>query len=175
MIALLFALNSAWAGSHAGVSLPDSAKAGDTALVLNGMGLREKYMLDIYVAGLYLESKSSDAQAIIDADEAKQLVMVLKMDLGKDKLSESITEAVAGKGLSAEAMKGINQIAAWMTDVSEGDKVILEYVPGTGTSLYIRGQKKGTVQGFEVAKGLFAIYLGNPPVTKDLKNGLLGK
>ncbi len=175
MIALLVALNSAWAGTTAGVTLPESAQVGDATLVLNGMGLREKYMLDIYVAGLYLEAKSADAQAIIDADEAKQLVMVLKMDLGGEKLSDSITEAVRGKGLSTQALAGLDQIAAWMTDVSEGDKVVLEYAPETGTSLYIRGQKRGTVEGFEVAKGLFAIFLGSTPVTKDLKNGLLGK
>mgnify|MGYP002630791433 CR=1 FL=1 len=175
MIALLLTLSNASAGSLAGVTLPETAKAGDSALVLNGMGLREKYMLDVYVAGLYLASKSRDAQSIIDADEAKQLVMVMKMDLGQQKLSESITEAITGKGLSAEAVKGIHQIAGWMQDVSEGDKVMLEYVPGLGTSLYVRGSKRGTVEGLAVAQGLFAIFLGDPPVTKDLKNGLLGR
>ena len=39
------------AGSMAGVDLPDTAQVGSTTLVLNGMGLRTKMMVKVYVAG----------------------------------------------------------------------------------------------------------------------------
>src|SRR5947209_15933138 len=42
------------AGTLAGVTLPDSVQAGSESLVLNGMGLRKKLFIKVYVAGLYL-------------------------------------------------------------------------------------------------------------------------
>ena len=47
LIQLLFGI--AHAASLAGVTVPDSATVGGSTLVLNGMGLREKYFIDIYV------------------------------------------------------------------------------------------------------------------------------
>lgn len=39
------------------------------------MGLRTKFMVKVYVAGLYLDQKSSDASAILQADAPKRIVM----------------------------------------------------------------------------------------------------
>jgi hypothetical protein len=65
------------AASLAGVTLPDTAQVGGTTLVLNGLGLRTKFVVKVYVAGLYLDKKSADADAIIKADAPKQIVMPL--------------------------------------------------------------------------------------------------
>ena len=51
------------AASLAGVNLPDTVKAGGTTLVLNGMGLRTKFSVKVYVGGLYLQQKSSETPA----------------------------------------------------------------------------------------------------------------
>ena len=46
--------------------------------VLNGGGLREKYgFMDLYVGGLYLNKKSSDADKIIMADENMGIRIVI--------------------------------------------------------------------------------------------------
>lgn len=39
------------AASLAGVTLPDTEQVGGTKLVLNGLGLRTKFMVKVYVAG----------------------------------------------------------------------------------------------------------------------------
>ena len=39
-----------YAENLAGVSMPDSTKVNNETLILNGLGLREKYWVDIYVA-----------------------------------------------------------------------------------------------------------------------------
>jgi hypothetical protein len=49
-----------WAGELAGVTLDDTVTLNDADLVLNGMGLRKKLWVEVYVAGLYLPSKTSD-------------------------------------------------------------------------------------------------------------------
>ena len=53
------------AGELAGVTLPDTLKAGEKTLKLNGLGLRKKAVFKVYVGGLYLESPSKDASAIL--------------------------------------------------------------------------------------------------------------
>ena len=39
------------AGSLAGATLPDTEQVGRTKLALNGLGLRTKFMVKVYVAG----------------------------------------------------------------------------------------------------------------------------
>ena len=63
------------AGQLAGVTLPDQVSVRGQTLVLNGLGLREAtvLMVNVYVAGLYVEIKSSDPDVILKADRTKQL------------------------------------------------------------------------------------------------------
>jgi Chalcone isomerase-like len=68
------------AASLAGVTLPDTVTVGNTQLLLNGLGLRTKFMVTVYVAGLYLAQKSSDADAVVKADEAKRMSCVSCME-----------------------------------------------------------------------------------------------
>ena len=64
-----------------GVEIPDSLQKDGTSLVLNGAGIRTKWMMNIYVGGLYLEAAGSDAAGIVAADEpmAIRLQMVSGM------------------------------------------------------------------------------------------------
>ena len=63
------------ADTLADVTLPETMTVGNKTLVLNGMGVRSKFFVKVYVAGLYLEKKSGDASAIIQADAAKRIVL----------------------------------------------------------------------------------------------------
>lgn len=175
MLAALLCLLSADAATLAGVTLPDSATVGGQPVVLNGIGLREKYMIDVYVAGLYLTSKTTSAEQAITQDAPKRIVMSMVRDLTKEQLAESIQEAAAKQSLSAEAQAGIDQLSGWMAAVPEGGKVVLDYIPGQGTSLSISGSSKGTVAGTATMQAIWRIYLGSPPVTEDLRRGLLGQ
>ena len=56
-----------------GVEFKDEITIGKEKLVLNGLGLREKYWFDLYVAGLYLKNKSTNATEIINNNETKVL------------------------------------------------------------------------------------------------------
>lgn len=64
-LVLALAAGHAAAAEVAGVKLEDKASLGGKELVLNGAGLRTRFMLKIYVAGLYLaEKKGSAADAV---------------------------------------------------------------------------------------------------------------
>ena len=83
---------AALAGELAGATLPDTLKAGEKTLKLNGLGLRKKAVFKVYVGGLYLESPSKDAGAILGADQAKAIRMHFLRDLTKAQLVEAFQE-----------------------------------------------------------------------------------
>ena len=65
----------AWSAELAGVTLPNTTEVAGEILKLNGIGLREKFWIDIYVAGLYLPSYQKNAQSVINADIPKKLAL----------------------------------------------------------------------------------------------------
>ena len=90
---MVVSMSNLHAASLAGVTMPDTAQVGSTKLVLNGLGLRTEYMVKVYVAGLYLEQKSSDAGAIIKADAPKQIVMQFLHGASKSQMANAFKES----------------------------------------------------------------------------------
>jgi hypothetical protein len=159
------------------VTLPDTVQVGGKTLVLNGLGLRTKAIFKIYVAGLYLEQKSSDANAIIKADAPKQIVMKFVHGASKSQMSDAFDESF--KDNSPDAMKtmkaDIDRLLAALEPVKTGDQMVFTYVPGTGTTLAINGSDKLTIAGPAFGPVLFSVWLGPKPPNADLKKGMLGQ
>ena len=174
VLASTFALDAA---SLAGVTLPDTAQVGGKTLVLNGLGVRKDYMVKVYVGGLYLEQKSSDANAIIKSDEPKQIVMKFLHGASKSQMTNAFDESFKDNTPDAEkTMKGdIDRLLGALTPVKTGDEMVFTYVPGTGTTLLINGSQKLTIAGPAFGSVLFSVWLGPKPPTADLKKGMLGQ
>ena len=65
-------------------------------------------------------------------------------------------------------------VGAMISDVVEGDQIVMTYVPGKGTIVSVKGAEKGVIEGKDFADALFAVWLGANPVQEDLKKALLG-
>ncbi|MCA3011106.1 MAG: chalcone isomerase family protein, partial [Myxococcaceae bacterium] len=89
---LLFGLVAApaLAGELEGVKMADDVVVEGRALKLNGMGLRRKFIVDVYVAGLYVEHPSRDAAAILAADEARRVELRMSRDLDPATIVEAV-------------------------------------------------------------------------------------
>ncbi len=165
------------AASLAGVTLPDTAQAGNTTLVLNGLGLRKKAVFKVYVAGLYLEQKSSDAGAIINANGPRRIVMHFVRGVSKSQLADAFDESF--KNNSPDASKtvkpDIDRFLGALEPVKEGDQMVLTYLPGAGTTVAINGKEKLAIATPAFAPVLFSVWLGPKPPNADLKKGLLGQ
>lgn len=179
MFAALFAafLSVAQAGTLAGVTLPDSltSDSGQT-LVLNGLGLREKFFFDIYVGGLYLPAKTHDAASAISQDVPKRIVMrFVYSKVTAQQMIDTFEENFVKNPQAASLKAEIAKLESVMTtDIVAGDTVTLDYVPGRGTSVSIKGVTKVTIPGVEFMKALWTIYLGPNPAYGPLKDGMLG-
>ena len=168
------ALNAA---SLAGVTLPDSQQVGGKTLVLNGLGLRSKMMVKVYVAGLYLEQKSSDPNAIMKSDTPKRIVMHFIYHPSKSQMADAFNDGFADNSPDAvKTMKAdIDKLNGSLEDLKAGDEMVFTYVPGTGTNLTINGKDKVTIAGQPFAQALLSVWLGPKPPTADVKKGMLGQ
>jgi hypothetical protein len=164
------------AGTLNGVTMPDAVQARGTPLVLNGMGLRTRIGSKIYVAGLYLPQKSSDADAIVKSDTAKRIVLQFLHDVSKSQMTEAFDGAFNDNAPDARnALKAeVDRFLAQLDTVHHGDQMMFTYLPGTGTIFLMNGGEKLTVPGLPFAQLLFSMWLGPKPPNPELKQGLLG-
>jgi len=181
-IAALLAAASlpALAAQVADVSLPDRIQVGGQALVLNGAGLRTKFGLaDIYVLGLYLPAKSSDASAIIGAQSLRRVTLVMKRDLAADTLQHAFHEGLEANVSKTELQQlqpQIEQLDARFEEVGavkRGDVLNLDFGADGSTRISYNGQPKEAVAGAELSSALLQIWLGAHPVQNSLKQALL--
>jgi hypothetical protein len=158
-----------------GVTLPDTMTFDGKSMSLIGVGLRTKWMVKVYVAGLYAEKPTFNAEKFITSDMAKSITLHLVRDVGREKIVESIQDGFAknSKEQLASLQGRLDQLAAAVPDLKSGQELMLTYIPGKGT--LVGGVGKPTViEGKDFADALFAVWLGKDPADSDLKRKLLG-
>ena len=167
------------AGERAGVTLPDQTTVEGRTLVLNGMGLRKATWLRIkvYVAGLYLEERSLDAEGILGPERTKRVVLVFVRAVGREDLLKAWDESFkenAGEDYAALEAR-IATFHGWMPNkVAKGDTFSFTYLPRTGVLVTVKDETRGTIPGADFARSLFANWLGARTPSPALKAGLLG-
>src|SRR6185436_14974476 len=162
----------------AGVNLEDRVTVNGQTLVLNGAGLRKKFIIKVYVGGLYLPVKNANPQTITNTDSARRQVMHFLYSVSKDQMCEAWEEGLKDntKNPSAEVKANFTTLCSWMEPIPKGNRLVLTYVPGSGTTVEINGKAKGTLAGKATADAILATWLGpKPGPGEDFKNGVLGK
>ena len=168
----------ALSAEEAGVTLQDSQFVGTRIVALNGIALREKFFVDVYVAGLYLTEKSSDTATILSKDTARLMVMHFVHDVEAGKINEAWFEGLEDNidPVTPELTAKFEQLAAMMDDIKDGEAMSFAYAPGTGTTVMVRGMNKGTIPGKDFADAILATWIGpKPGPGKNFKKALLGQ
>jgi len=165
------------AADLAGVSVPDSAQVAGANLTLNGVGLRKKFFMKIYVGGLYLPQKSSDAGAIIASTGPDRILMHMIYAVDKEQFADAWHDDFkANNPQDYDALKDkVEQFIAWFSDSKKDDVVTMDWVPGQGTQISWNGTFRGNIPGDDFHKALLEVFLGPNPPTSNLKDGMLGK
>jgi hypothetical protein len=167
----------ALAGTLAGVTLPDKADAKGQSLVLNGMGLRKKFVIKVYVAGLYLPQKEKNAAKILGGDGAHRMVMHFLYGVSKNQMCDAFNEGLEANTPKAgpEVKKAFTTLCGYMEAIDDGKELILTYVPGEGTHVEVNGKSKGVIPGAAAGDAILATWIGpKPGPGEDFKNGVLG-
>jgi hypothetical protein len=165
----------------AGIDLPDEIKveAEGAPLVLNGAGIRKKFFFSIYLASLYLPSRTGDAAVILDADKPNRVRMdMLYSKVDKEKFVEGWNDGFAANHSEqqlAPLKDRVERFNGMFETLREGDRVLFDYLPAVGTRVTINGSERGVIPGHDFNQALLKIWLGDSPVTKSLKRDLLGE
>ena len=168
------------AAELAGVFVEDKIQSsnGET-LVLNGLGLREKLWVDVYVGSLYLEKQSQDVAEIL----SRPGPLRLQLDFIYKKVSPQQMVDTWREGFEknqneetlAQLQERIDQFNGYFSEPAVAkDRFVLDYVPGEGTTISKNGKILGTIEGVVFKNALLEIWLGNHPADKKLKKGMLG-
>jgi len=163
--------------SSGGVTMPNTSEVGGKTLVLNGVGVRAESIVRVYAAGLYLETKSTDADAIIRSNGPKRIVIRFIRSVSKDQLVDAFTESFAKNSRDGldHAQPDIDRLLGSLEPVKAHDEMTFTFVPGVGTTVTTNGHDKLTVSNDAFASVMLSVWLGPNPPTAEVKKGMLGQ
>jgi len=182
LLAALLAATSlapaAQAKEVAGVAVADRIEVGGKTLLLNGAGLRKRFIVKVYVGALYLEARSSDADAIVASDQARVVRMSFLRDVDRESVIRAFHEGFEhnSKGEAAALVPKLDAVGkALPAEIKKGQVLVVSYVPGAGSTLSIDGGTSVQVEGKPFGDALLRNWLGPHPADKDLKEAMLGR
>ena len=171
----------------AGVSMPESCTLGQDNLVLNGAGLREKFSIgvDVYVGGLYLKNKTTNALQIINSDEPMVIRLCMVRNVNAQEFSEN---TLAGFHESSRNL-GINIggidseikrfLSVFSGSISKNDVFDITWSRAEGVRVYKNFSRTPavTIKNMTLKRALFGIWLTNRSEDKlnVLRRGMLGE
>ncbi len=181
-LALLVALavsGGARAANVEGVALDDAIEVAGVPLVLNGAGLRSKFLVSGYVIGLYLPSRTTSAEAVLDGQVRRRVRLVLKRGFGADMMWSFFEDGIRRNATPAELalmekrLWEVERAFREIGEVHKGDVVDIDMAADGSGEVRYRGQLKGSFSGADLSRVLLKIWLGENPVQSDLKEALL--
>src|SRR5579862_974069 len=165
------------AATLAGVTLPDTAEAGGQALVLDGLALRTKFFIKVYVAGLYLPAKEHSPAKVLGADTPRRMSFHFVYSVSAKQMCDAWDEGLADNSPAApgEVKAAFKTLCTYMEAIPKGNEMVLTYVPGQGTKVEVNGKAKGTLPGKPTADAILATWIGpHPGPGEDFKQAILG-
>ncbi|CAB3636748.1 chalcone isomerase family protein [Achromobacter pestifer] len=163
----------------AGVRVPEQLSEGGHALVLNGAGLRTKFVVKVYVAALYATTKSSDAAMVVNSTEPRRVRLQLLRDVDSKSLDDALQEGLRDNTPKQElaALKApadrLSRMMAEIGTAKTGDVIDLDF-DARGVTLTGNGKQRGRIDSPDFARALLRVWLGENPAQASLKKALLG-
>lgn len=165
----------------AGVKVEDTAMVGDVKLQLNGAGIRYKGPFKVYVGELYTTKKVNTLEELIAAPGPKRLSMTFVREIEAGPFGKLLTRGVEDNIAKIEMSKLVPGLIR-MGDIftvnkvlQVGDKIYLDWIPGTGMVITAKGKLQGEpFKEPEFYKAIMSIWFGTSPADWRLKDAMLG-
>lgn len=165
-----------------GVRFAPTLNLGGSTLQLNGAGVRYRFVVRVYAAGLYLGSRADNAQAALSLPGPKRLHVAMLREIDANELGRLFTrgmQANTPREMFARSIPGtvrIGEIFAARKRLRQGDTFSVDFVPGQGTQVLVNGEPQGApIQEPEFFNAMMLIWLGPEPADAALKDALLGR
>lgn len=165
-----------------GVKYDESVDARGTKLQLNGAGVRYKAVFKVYTAGLYLTRKAGTPEEALAAPGPKRLNIVMLRDIDSGELGKLFSRGMEDnmdRAAFSKLVPGVLRMSQIFSDHKKlvaGDAFSIDWIPGTGTVITVKGVPQGEpFKEPEFFNALLRIWLGPNPADWKLKDALLGK
>ncbi len=172
----------AWAAVEIeGVRFDEAVRLAGHELPLNGTGLRSFFVIKGYVAGLYLPERAKNAAVILGMKGPKRLQIHPLRDVGADTFIRALNDGLHRNQTEAQMRRLAGRLAQLEDAMRRigatrlGDIINLDYTPQAGTVVSVNGVARGRpIPGEDFYQAVLRIFIGDDPVDRDLKSGLLG-
>jgi len=148
------------------------------ALEMNGVASFRELGSEVYLGALYLDSRSSDASAIFDANREKKMELRFSQAMSKRRWAGNWMQSIAinnnRDSLVAAAEELSDILSAFADNLSTGDRVEFHYIPGTGTAIAINGTTLAEGKSVGIFNLFLSAWIGAVPPSSQFKNALLG-
>jgi len=178
LMALCIASLPALAAEVAGVKLDDKISLGGQDIVLNGAGIRTKFMVKVYVGSLYVPAKATSAAAVY-AKAPRRVQLNMLRDVSSDQMNDALVDGIkqANSAADVAAVKAqsdeLASILKSIGQLKEGNVLTFDFVDGA-TKVGLNGATKGSIAGEAFNKALMNAWLGDNAVQSDLRKAMLG-
>ena len=166
----------------AGVKYDETVTVQGAPLQLNGAGVRYKAVFRVYTAGLYLEKKVGTPQEVMALKGPKRLSITMLREIDSAELGRLFSRGMEDnmdKAAFSKLIPGVLRMSQIFSDHKKlvaGDQFMIDWIPGTGTLITVKGKPQGEpFKEPEFFNALMGIWLGNAPADWKLKDALLGK
>lgn len=163
------------------VNLDEKIQLDKHQLVLNGAGIRKKFIVKVYIGALYLGEKTRTADAVLADTGVKRMSFILLRSVTGKQVLDGINEAILPNN-TEEEMKTLEarlyrfeKMFVPVLEIKKGEIVNLDYIPGMGTRVSVNGVDKGHIEGADFYRSLLKIWVGKKPVQSSLKKNVLGE
>ncbi len=163
------------------VNLPDEVTLDGTnvPLQLNGMGYRTKFVFNLYVGALYIETRADSRDAVQALKGPKRVHMHMVYDeISQKKMAAAWREGFEENNSDEQFKKlesRLDTFISYFPDLKKGDVVLLDYIPAVGTVVSFNGESKTAIEGADFYAALLDVWLGEEPADDDLKDAMLGE
>jgi hypothetical protein len=164
-----------------GTTFAGDIRLADTALELNGVGLRAVAWFKGYAAGLYLTRRATTAAQVLAAPGPKRLQLRMLVDVDTEEFVKAFEKGVARNTPPTELPRLAERMARFdaqmraLRRVVKRDVIDLDYLPASGLQMSVNGKPRGEpIPGEDLYAALLRIFVGDRPADPELKVGLLG-
>jgi hypothetical protein len=165
-----------------GVKYDESVELRGTKLQLNGAGVRYRGPFKVYTAGMYLSRKAQTPEEALAAPGPKRISITMLREIDSNELGKLFSRAIEDnmdKAAFSKLVPGVMRMSQVFFDHKKliaGDVFMIEWIPGAGTVITIKGQPQGEpFKEPEFYNAMMRIWLGPNPADWKLKDALLGK
>lgn len=166
----------------ADVKYPDTVELRGSKLQLNGAGIRYKAVFKVYTAGLYLEKPAATSQEAMALGGPKRVDITMLREIDSSELGKLFARGMEDnmdRNAFSKLIPGVlrmGQIFSEHKKLVAGDTFAIDWLPGTGTVITVKGVPQGEpFKEPEFFNALLGIWVGAKPADYKLKDALLGK